>query len=115
MNRNSGIYELVDGKTYFYPTPYNAAIFISTAILQQQQMIQYFLQSNLNPYASPFEYNNISYLDNDHKNTHHTTNNNDIKINSPLNENEADYNNNNNTTMNNTTMNYTTVNLDWKH
>ena len=57
---NSGVYEMVNTETRFYPTPYNAANFIATAIYQQQQMLHHFLRGILNPHATPFAHNSNS-------------------------------------------------------
>ena len=86
-NCNSGVYELVNGETYFYPTPYNAAAFIATAIHQQQQMLHYFLWSTLNPYAIPYEYNeynsNVKTYDNKSTPTSKDAHNNNKDNNAP--------------------------------
>ena len=101
IERNSGVYESIDGEIHFYPTPYNAEVFIATAITQQQQMLQYFLQSTntLNPYAIPYDYSNNAVLNTKITTTDHDTNTSDNNSNMQFNTNHL----NNNTNINSIT------------
>ena len=70
----TGIYECNNGQVNFYHTPYNVLNFMSNAIRQNQQIIDYFLKRTLNANASPYIPNkNIVY--NNMKNPSNTKNN----------------------------------------
>lgn len=103
MERNSGIYEAINGQFHFYPTPFNAAAFTATAIQQQQQMVQYFLQRRLNPYALPYIPNIVLPTNNENTNTFNAENKNNQEHNNNINVHHTNSNNDINTTKKNTT------------